>query len=87
MALQPKSVRGLPRWGFITITYLRGWIVSPAPNPQPGGPGLRIYDPRRQGSPAIPLGISFNPGHHTGIQLITIVNSKDLTTSLILVQD
>jgi hypothetical protein len=30
-------------------TFLRGWIVSPAPNPQPGGPGLRIYDPRRQG--------------------------------------
>jgi hypothetical protein len=54
MALHPKSGRGLPLWGFVTITFLQGWIVSPAPNPQPGGPGLRIYDPRRQGGPAIP---------------------------------
>jgi hypothetical protein len=46
MVLQPKSGPGLPFWGFITITFLQGWIVSPAPNPQPGGPGLRIYDPR-----------------------------------------
>jgi hypothetical protein len=37
MALQPKSGPGLPFWGFVTITFLRGWIVSPAPNPQPGG--------------------------------------------------
>jgi hypothetical protein len=35
------------------MTFPQGWIVSPAPNPQPGGPGLRIYDPRRQGGPAI----------------------------------
>jgi hypothetical protein len=53
MALQPNSGPGLPFWGFLTITFLQGWIVSPAPNPQPGGPGLRIYDPRRQGGPAI----------------------------------
>jgi hypothetical protein len=26
------------------------------PNPQPGGPGLRISIPRRQGGSAIPLG-------------------------------
>jgi hypothetical protein len=45
MALQPKSDPGLPLWGFLTITFLRGWIFSPASNPQPGGPGLRIYDP------------------------------------------
>jgi hypothetical protein len=46
MALQPKSGPGLPFWGFLTITFfLRGWIVSPTPNPQPGEPGLRIYDP------------------------------------------
>jgi hypothetical protein len=45
---------GLPCWGFVTITFLQGWIVSPAPNPQPGGPGLRIYDPQRQGGPALP---------------------------------
>jgi hypothetical protein len=54
MAPQPKSGPGLPCWGFVTITFLQGWIVSPAPNPQPGGPGLRIYDPWRQGDPAIP---------------------------------
>jgi hypothetical protein len=34
-----------PPRGFVTITFLRGWSVSPAPNPQPGGRGLRIYDP------------------------------------------
>jgi hypothetical protein len=50
----PSRVLASPVWGFLTITYLQGWIVSPAPNPQPGGLGLRIYDPRRQGGPAIP---------------------------------
>jgi hypothetical protein len=59
MALQPKSGPGLPLWGSLTITFLRGWIVSPAPNTQPGGPGLRIYDPRRQGGPAIPPGTGY----------------------------
>jgi hypothetical protein len=44
MALQPNTGPGLPVWGFVTITFLQGWIVSPAPNPQPGGPGLRIYE-------------------------------------------
>jgi hypothetical protein len=53
MALQPNSGPGLPFSGFLTITFLQGWIVSPGPNLQPGGPGLRIYDPRRQGGPAI----------------------------------
>jgi hypothetical protein len=42
-------------WDFVTITFLQGWIVSPAPNRQPGGPGLRIYDPG--GWP------SYNPRH------------------------
>jgi hypothetical protein len=41
-------------WAFVTVTFLRGWIVGPTPNPQPGGPGFRIYDPRRQGDPAVP---------------------------------
>jgi hypothetical protein len=59
MALQLKSGPGLPLWGFLTINFLRGWIVSPAPNPQPGGPGLRIHDPRRQGGPAIPPGSGY----------------------------
>jgi hypothetical protein len=59
MTLQPNSGPGLPCWGFVTITFLQGWIVSPAPNPQPGGPCLRIYDPRRQGDPAIPPGTGY----------------------------
>jgi hypothetical protein len=59
MALQPNSGLGLPLWGFITVTLLQGWIVSPAPNPQPGGPGLRIYDPRRQGGPAVTPGTGY----------------------------
>jgi hypothetical protein len=33
MALQPKSGPGLPCWGFVTITFLQGWIVSPRPTP------------------------------------------------------
>jgi hypothetical protein len=41
MAVQPKSGPGL----VTIITFLRGWIISLAPNPQPGGPGLRIDDP------------------------------------------
>jgi hypothetical protein len=61
MALQPKSGPALPSpvWGFITITFLKGWIVSPVPNPQSGGPGLRIHDSERQGGPAIPPGTGY----------------------------
>jgi hypothetical protein len=33
MALQPNTGPGLPFWGFLTVTFLQGWIVSPAPNP------------------------------------------------------
>jgi hypothetical protein len=29
-----------PLMGFHNSNFLQGWIVSPAPNPQPGGPGL-----------------------------------------------
>jgi hypothetical protein len=54
MALQPKPGSGSLFWGFVRLTFLQGWIVSPAPNPQPGGPGLRIYGLRRQGGPAVP---------------------------------
>jgi hypothetical protein len=54
MALQPKLGSGSLFWGFVTVTFLQGCFVSPAPNPQPGRPGLRIYDLRRQGGPAIP---------------------------------
>jgi hypothetical protein len=56
MAVPPNKGPGLPLWGFLTITFVQGWIVSPAPNPQPGGPGLRIYDLQRQGGPAVPPG-------------------------------
>jgi hypothetical protein len=59
MALQPKSGPGLPSWGFVTMTFLQSWIVSPAPNTQPGGPGVRIYDPRRQGGPVTPPGTGY----------------------------
>jgi hypothetical protein len=55
----PRRALASPFGGFLTVTFLRGWIVSPAPNPEPGGPGLRIYDPRRQGGPAIPPGTGY----------------------------
>jgi hypothetical protein len=29
--------------------FLQGRVVSPTPNPHPGGPGLCIYIPQRQG--------------------------------------
>jgi hypothetical protein len=45
MALQPNMVPGLLFCGFVTVIFFRGWIVGPAPNPQPGGPGLIIYIP------------------------------------------
>jgi hypothetical protein len=35
--------------GFATIFFLQGSVVSPTPNPHPGGPGLCIYTPQRQG--------------------------------------
>jgi hypothetical protein len=35
--------------------FLQGRVVSPTPNPHPGGPGLYIYIPHRQGDPVIPL--------------------------------
>jgi hypothetical protein len=54
-----RALASPKNWGFVTITFLRGWSVSPAPNPQPGGPGLGIYDPRRQGGPAIPPGTGY----------------------------
>jgi hypothetical protein len=31
------------------FSFLQGRVVSPAPNPHPGGPGLCIYIPQRQG--------------------------------------
>jgi hypothetical protein len=34
--------------GFSTIFFLHGRVVSPTPNPHPGGTGLCIYIPQRQ---------------------------------------
>jgi hypothetical protein len=31
------------------FSFLQGGVVSPTPNPHPGGPGLCIYIPQRQG--------------------------------------
>jgi hypothetical protein len=31
---------------FGTIIFLQSWVVSPAPNPQPGRPGLCSNVPR-----------------------------------------
>jgi hypothetical protein len=33
MALQPNSGPDLPLWGFVTITFSQGCIVSPRPTP------------------------------------------------------
>jgi hypothetical protein len=35
--------------GFSTIFFLQDRVVSLTPNPHPGGPGLCIYIPQRQG--------------------------------------
>jgi hypothetical protein len=57
---------------LVTICFLRGGVVGPTPNPQPGGPGLRIYVPQRHGGPAIPphaLGFPFSHLlQHTGVR-------------------
>jgi hypothetical protein len=31
------------------FSFLQGRVVSPTPNPHPGGPGLCIYIPQRKG--------------------------------------
>jgi hypothetical protein len=36
-----------PHMRFRNSSFLWCGVVSPTPNPQLGGPGLRIYDPRR----------------------------------------
>jgi hypothetical protein len=40
--------------GFLTVDFFRGGVVSPTPNPQPGGPRLHIYIPWRLDGPVIP---------------------------------
>jgi hypothetical protein len=34
----------LPSLDFLTTGFLQAGAVNPTPNPQPGGPGLRICD-------------------------------------------
>jgi hypothetical protein len=38
--------------GFLTVDFFLGGVVSPTPNPQPGGPGL--YIPWGLAGPVIP---------------------------------
>jgi hypothetical protein len=33
MALRPNSGPGLPLWGFVTITFLQGWMLVQRPTP------------------------------------------------------
>jgi hypothetical protein len=58
LAWQPCMDHSLSTLDFLTTGFLRGGAVYPTPNPQPGGPGLRIREPRRQGDPAIPQALS-----------------------------
>jgi hypothetical protein len=55
-----QQLSGIPYLVSEHVKLLQGGVVSPTPNPQPGGPGLCIYNPRRQGGPVIPLA----PGTH-----------------------
>jgi len=41
--------------GFETCNVLREEIARSSSNLRPEGPGIRIYDPRRQGDPSIGL--------------------------------
>jgi hypothetical protein len=44
------------------LSFLQGRVVSPTPNPHPGGPGLCIYIPQRQGGyPFYVMGIADIP--------------------------
>jgi hypothetical protein len=55
LAPQPSLGLGLHkiRLNFLEasqqFSFLQGRVVSPTPNPHPGGPGLCIYIPQRQG--------------------------------------
>ena len=43
------------------------------PNPQPGGLGFHIYEPWRQGGPAIPQGTGWIPEGYYVLQIIANV--------------
>jgi hypothetical protein len=42
------------------FSFLQGRVFSPTPNPHPGGPGLCIYIPQRQGG--YPVGENYQNG-------------------------
>jgi hypothetical protein len=60
MDLQPKSGPDLHFWGFITINFLRGWIVSPAPNPQPEDQASVFMTPRDRVAQLYPQALSYS---------------------------
>jgi hypothetical protein len=84
----PIRALASPFWSFLTITFLRGWIVSPAPNPEdqvsvfmtPGDRVTQLY-PQALGTHFSPIlrhawvtvGLFFNPGHHTGRMCYTVI--------------
>jgi hypothetical protein len=68
--------------GFSTTFFSQGRVI-PTPNPHPGGPGLCIYIPQRQGGCPfsrllrhawVTVGLFLFPGHHTGTSNISRVN-------------
>jgi hypothetical protein len=63
MAVQSNAdlrlLNGYHTLGYLTVDIFQGGIVSPTPNPQPGGPGLHIYIPWRLGDPVIPAGTEY----------------------------
>jgi hypothetical protein len=63
MALQPNSGPGLPLWGFVTITFLQGWIVNQVPNPQPGGQGSVFMTPRDRVAQLYPQALGTHFSH------------------------
>jgi hypothetical protein len=81
MALEPKLGPGLPFCVFVTMTFLQGWIISPAPNLEdqasvfmtPEDRVVQLY-PQALGTHFshllrhawVTVGLFFNPGHHTG---------------------
>jgi hypothetical protein len=44
---------------FLTTGFLQGGAVNPTPNPQPGGPGVRICDPPEKDDPDVPPGTGY----------------------------
>jgi hypothetical protein len=60
----------LPTFDFLTTGFLRDGAVNPKPNPQPGGLGLHIRDPRSQVDLTIPprhwvlISVPFYETHH-----------------------